>query len=58
MGQNTAITARCLISGSWREGTGEEITRSNPYNDELVTSVRAASLAEADEAVAAARALR
>ncbi|WP_327743528.1 aldehyde dehydrogenase family protein [Streptomyces europaeiscabiei] len=58
MGQNTAITARCLIGGGWREGTGEEITRRNPYNDELVTSVRAASLAEADEAVAAARAAR
>ncbi|MEV0735106.1 aldehyde dehydrogenase family protein [Streptomyces sp. NPDC050549] len=58
MGNNTPILARCLVGGTWREGSGEEITRRNPYNDELVSSVRSASLSEADEAVAAARAAR
>jgi acyl-CoA reductase-like NAD-dependent aldehyde dehydrogenase len=58
MEDNTAITARCWIGGSWQDGTGEQITRRNPYSDELMTSVRAATIAQAGNAVAAARAAR
>ncbi len=58
MEDNTAITARCWIGGSWQDGNGEEITRRNPYNDELVTSARGATIAQADAAIAAARAAR
>jgi len=51
---NEQITARSLISGAWVDGAGEEITRRNPYNDQLVTTLRAVSLGQADQAIQSA----
>lgn len=58
MGQTTVTKPRCWIGGDWQEGNGEQIERRNPYTDEVVTSVGAATLAQVDEAVTAARAAR
>jgi acyl-CoA reductase-like NAD-dependent aldehyde dehydrogenase len=56
---NTNMIHACsLINGNWQDGSGDEITRANPYSGELVTQLRAATTAEADGAVAAARAAR
>jgi acyl-CoA reductase-like NAD-dependent aldehyde dehydrogenase len=58
MASANPIHARSLIGGKWRDGAGDEITRNNPYSGELVTHVRAVTVAEADGAVAAASAAR
>lgn len=58
MADNSTVTARCLIGGGWQDGNGAEITRRNPYSDELVTKASSATLAQADDAVAAARTAR
>lgn len=51
-------SARNWIDGAWCEGEGDEILRRNPFDDTPVASVRAATLAQADAAVEAARAAR
>ncbi|KAA0084561.1 aldehyde dehydrogenase [Mycolicibacterium sp. P9-64] len=52
------ITAKNWIAGEWRDGDGNDISRHNPFNDDLVTNVRAATISQADAAVAAASAAR
>jgi phenylacetaldehyde dehydrogenase len=44
-----------LIGGEWVQGNGRPIDVENPAREELVATVRAASLGQLDEAVAAAR---
>ncbi len=46
---------RLLIGGEWVEGEGREIAVENPARGEIITTLRAASLAQVDQAVAAAR---
>ncbi len=52
------VEARCLINGQWRAGAGDEISRHNPYDDELTSRCRAATTQDADDAVAAAKAVQ
>lgn len=45
-----------FIDGKWREGTSEEVIESiNPFTDETVASVKAASLEDLDEAYESAK---
>ena len=46
---------RLLIGGDWVEGAGRPITVENPARETVLAEVRAASLQQLDDAVAAAR---
>jgi malonate-semialdehyde dehydrogenase (acetylating)/methylmalonate-semialdehyde dehydrogenase len=54
MTDTTNPTAQLLINGEWRDGAGEEIPVFNPASGAQISSVHCATVAEADEAVAAA----
>ncbi|MBI4941758.1 MAG: aldehyde dehydrogenase [Actinobacteria bacterium] len=59
MPEDQQIRGRALIDGQWVDGAGADITRRNPYNDELVSSAAAVTIEQADAAIdAAARARR
>ncbi len=55
---NDTIVVRNFIAGQWIDGLGTELVRCNPYNNEQVSHGVAATLEQADDAVAAARAAR
>lgn len=55
---DSRITPRSYIGGRWQFGEGEEIVRRNPYDDTAVTTVHAATTAQVDRAIDAARAAR
>lgn len=52
------LEARTFINGKWSDGHGERIERLSPFGRNLASTAHAVTLAQADEAVAAARAAR
>ena len=50
------VRVQCYINGTWTEGSGNEIVSTNPATGDVVARLKAASEAEVDQAVAAARA--
>jgi len=50
------IHDRLLINGTWQDGTGGTVSDLNPATEEVLAEVRAASPADVDSAVQAARA--
>src|SRR5688500_14345698 len=52
------LAAQSLINGQWVDGAGEVLTRKSPFGGTEASTVSAVTLAQADEAVAAARSAR